>query len=65
MKTNRTARNIVRTRLTVACLVFLGLAGVAFKAGETLGKQSARATASPVEILANPTVDMRVVIAAN
>jgi hypothetical protein len=46
-------------------LLFLGLAGVVFKAGETLGKESARATAPQGENLANPQVDMRVVIAAN
>jgi len=65
MKANRTARNIVRTRLIVVCLLFLGLAGVVFKAGEFLGKQSARTTSPQSENLANPKVDMRVVIAAN
>jgi hypothetical protein len=65
MKTNRTARKIAKTRLVVAFLLLIGLAGAAFKAGEILGKHSARASAPEVESLANPKVDLRMVIAAN
>jgi len=65
MKTNRTARNIVRTRLIAVCLVFLGLAGVAYKAGEFLGKQSARARVTNGATFIPKNVDLGNLIAAN
>ena len=65
MKTNRSARNIVRIRLVVACLLFIGITAVAFRAGELMGKQSARASTPQIENLDARKVDLGTLFASD
>ena len=54
MKTNRSARRIVRIRGIAICLAFVGMVGVSFCLGESLavrvGQTTARQTDSPATL---------------
>lgn len=64
MKTNRSARWLVRIRGIMICLALVGMAGVAFRFGEFLSMRVAQPTAPQTQGPQAPNVNFANLIAS-
>ena len=58
MKTNRSARRIVRIRSIVMVMTLLGMVGIALWSGQALAARVGQVTAPQTESQQAPTVDL-------
>lgn len=64
MKTNRSARRIVKVRDIALCLAFIGMAGVAFSLGRSLAVRVGQTSALQAEVPQAPRGSFADLIAA-